>query len=75
VSYSISAYGHIAQQEAAEGEDAQTPGQIEAELAVRLHEVLANPEYGCTSATLFGLFGPVNLLATAAAAPEPPPTT
>lgn len=44
MSYSISASGHITDQEA----------EIEAELAVKLHELLSQPKYGCSIASLGG---------------------
>lgn len=65
MSYSISASGHITEQEAAAGETPQTPADIEAELAVRLHEILSQPKYGCGPATLYGQHtGTVDLVAT-----------
>jgi hypothetical protein len=65
MSWSLSASGHIAQQEAVDGDtEPQAPEQIEAELAVKLHELLSQPKYGCSFATLYGQFtGHVNLSA------------
>lgn len=65
MSWSLSATGHIAQQESDGETEPQAPEQIEAELAVKLHELLSQPKYGCSSAALYGQFtGPVYLNAT-----------
>jgi hypothetical protein len=66
---SYSASGHIA-----EGHGDQTPENLEAELTVRLHEVLTDPKYGCTTASLYGQYaGTVNLLAAAGDENDPKP--
>jgi hypothetical protein len=65
MSWSLSATGHIAEQESSGDVKPQAPEEIEAELAVKLHELLSQPKYGCSSATLYGQFtGSVNLNAT-----------
>lgn len=76
MSYTISASGHIADQETATGETPQTPPEIEAELAVKLHELLSQPKYGCTNATFYGQHaGQVNLTAGPGQADEEAATT
>lgn len=61
MSYSINASGHVPS-----GTEDQPPSAIEAELAVKLHEVFADPKYGCSTATFYGQhIGQVDLNATA----------
>jgi hypothetical protein len=56
VSYSVQIYGHI---------DGDSADQIEADLAVRLGEVVSDRRYGVTQATLGGQHvGQVDLLAS-----------
>lgn len=64
VTYTVNISGHIEPVTDPAG-DAQTAEEIEAELAVELHELLSQPKYGCSSATLYGqVTGQVNLTAT-----------
>lgn len=65
MTYSISISGHVTEQES-DGTMPQTPAQIEAELAVKLHELLSEPKYGLSAAQFWGqhIGGPVNLAAT-----------
>jgi hypothetical protein len=68
VSYTITASGHVAEQpgpsQPAPGGTGATTEEVEADLAVRLHEVLSRPAYGCGSARFYGQYiGDVDLLA------------
>lgn len=63
MSYSISINGHITGTDAT-AEDPNPAARIEAQLAVALHELLSQPQYGCTLASLYGQHGTVNLLAS-----------
>jgi hypothetical protein len=60
MSFSISISGHIND---GTPEDAPTAAQTEAQLAVKLHDLLSDPVYGVTYAYLSGMNGGGDLLA------------
>jgi len=73
MTYSASISGHVTDQESEAGETPQAPAEIEAELAVKLHELLSQPKYGCSAATFYGQHdGQVDLLATGGTAAADP---
>jgi hypothetical protein len=68
MSYTITASGHVAEQpgpsQPAPGGTGETTAEVEADLAVRLHDVLSRPAFGCGKATFYGQhIGQVDLLA------------